>query len=269
MELMTLLEKLLKCLIFIVIGIVSNEILKKYLTSKVGKDTTTRLTSKHQQKKITTIKSMLNNFIKYIILIFVILSILAVFGINVKSILAGIGISAAILGLAFQDAAKDIIAGFTIITEDQYEIGDNVTINGFTGEVVFIGLRSTRVRDFKGATNIIANHAITEVINYNLHDSLALIDTPINREEDFVKIDKIFNKLKNKLDGNIPSTTGNITLYGIEKLNNNTFYYRLSVPCKPYTQFTVERVLRKEIKEALSKEKIKTLNTTVEVYNVK
>lgn len=72
------------------------------------------------------------------IIIFVALAILSLYGINVKSILAGVGITAAIVGLACQDIAKDLLAGIFIVAEDQYEIGDTIEIDGFMGEVVLL-----------------------------------------------------------------------------------------------------------------------------------
>ena len=84
-----------------------------------------------------------------ILVVVTFVAILANFGVNVKSILAGLGITAALVGLAFQDLAKDLIAGISIILEDQYEIGDTIEVNGFTGEVVSLGLRTTRIRNKK------------------------------------------------------------------------------------------------------------------------
>ena len=89
---------------------------------------------------------------------------------KLKRFICGIGvafgITAAIIGLAFQDIAKDFLAGISIVLEDQFEIGDTIEINDFRGEVVAFGLRTTRVKNYKGATKIIANHMINEVTNY-------------------------------------------------------------------------------------------------------
>ena len=76
------------------------------------------------KKRVNTILSIINNCLKYIVIFLTVLIILNSFGIDVSSILAGLGIVAAVLTLAFQDLAKDFIAGISIVVEDQFEIGD-------------------------------------------------------------------------------------------------------------------------------------------------
>ena len=125
------------------------------------------------KKRVNTTLSLINNCLKYIVIFLTVLLILNSFGINVSSILAGLGIVAAVLTLAFQDLAKDFIAGISIVMEDQFEIGDNVMINGFRGDVIAMGLKTTRIKDYKGAVQIISNHMITEVTNYSLLSYLA------------------------------------------------------------------------------------------------
>ena len=86
---------------------------------------TPKMKKQHQQRA-NTIRIVILNVIKYVIVFVVLLAILANFGINVKSIVAGLGITTAIIGLAFQDLAKDFIAGVSIITENQFEVGDTI-----------------------------------------------------------------------------------------------------------------------------------------------
>ena len=147
------------------------------------------------KKRVKTTLSIINNCLKYIIIFLTILVILNNFGINVSSILAGLGIVAAVLTLAFQDLAKDFIAGISIVLEDQFEIGDNVMINGFRGDVIAMGLKTTRIKDYKGAVQIISNHMITEVTNYSLNPSLAEVTISVDSDNDLDKVEKIIKKL--------------------------------------------------------------------------
>ena len=131
-------------IIYIIIGIVIYEIIKKI----INKMTKYNKNKQHYQR-VETVKSLILNIIKYVIVIIVILGILANFGVNVTSLVAGLGVTTAIIGLAFQDLAKDLIAGISIIIEAQYEVGDTIEVDGFMGEVEFIGLKTTRIRNFK------------------------------------------------------------------------------------------------------------------------
>ena len=104
-------------ILYIIVGIGIFKILKNMILKAIYRRKNLKAT---QKQRIQTLGYLIINIVKYIIVIFVILGILSIFGFNVKSILAGLGIGTAIIGLAFQDLAKDIIAGFSIITEGEY-----------------------------------------------------------------------------------------------------------------------------------------------------
>ena len=183
--------------------------------------------------------------------------------------MAGLGIGTAIIGLAFQDLAKDLIAGFSIITEGEYEIGDTIEYEGFMGEVVFIGLRTTRIRNFKGATKIIANHYMDNIINYSVNNSLAVVDVSIAYEIKEDLIDKTFKELCKKLNGKLEYATKDIEVWGVNDLADSAVVYRVVVETKPMKHIATERILRKEIKKAFDEAGVKIPYTQIEVHNGK
>lgn len=253
-------------IIYIIIGTLVFNIIKKI----INKTTISRKNIKATQKqRINTLRTLIINILKYIIVIFVILSILSLYGINVKSILAGLGIGTAIIGLAFQDLAKDIIAGFFIITEGSYEIGDVIEVDGFMGEVVFIGLRTTRIRNIKGATKIVSNHYMDKLINYSNNNSLAIVDVGIAYECNEEQIEAAFDKLFKEIDGKIPYATKQPEVWGVNDLAASSVVYRVVVETEPAKHFATERYLRKEIKKAFDKAHIKIPYQQVEVHNGK
>lgn len=261
------LKQLILPIIYIILGFCTYKILKRVI-EKATTATKNNLKS-HQKQRINTVRILILNIIKYIIVVFVILAILANFGINVKSIVAGLGITTAIVGLAFQDLAKDLIAGISIITEAQYEIGDTIEVDGFMGEVIFIGLKTTRIRNYKGATKIIANHNMDKIINYSLHSSLAVVDVSTGYEHSSKEVEDALEKLRIKLKGKIPNAKGDLQIWGINELADSGVIYRLAVEVDTMQQFTVERYLRKEIKEVFDKENIKIPYSQIEVHNGK
>ena len=252
--------------IYILIGIVVYKILKRIIDRSINIE---RITLKSHKQRAETIKMLILNIIKYITVILVLLAILSNFGINVKSILTGLGITTAIIGLAFQDLAKDLIAGISIITENQYEVGDTIEVDGFMGEVVFLGLKTTKIRDYKGATKIIANHNMEKIINYSLHDSLAVVDIGTSYENTTEEIEKVLTDLATNLKGKIKDATGDIEILGINRLADSAVEYRVTVPVKPMQQFVTERFLRKEIKNAFDKSGINIPYPQIEVHNGK
>ncbi len=255
-------------LLYILIGVITFLILKRLINNNLfyKKDL---LKKRHYKKKVETVRMMLTNLIKYIIIIIVILAILPVYGINVKSIVAGLGITAAILGLAFQDIAKDLLAGIFIISEDQYEVGDTIQIGDFMGEVTRIGLKTTRIKDIKGRTKIIANHNITEVINYNLEDSVAIIDVSVAYEENLDKVEKILESLAEELTNSLENLKGKVEILGINELDDSAVVYRITARVSSMEQFKTERIIRKKIKDRFEKEKIKIPYPQIEVHHEK
>lgn len=186
-------EQIIFPIIYIIIGFIIYKLLKKLVNNILLK--APKMKKQHQQRA-NTIRIVILNIIKYSIMVIVLLAILANFGINVRSIVAGLGITTAILGLAFQDLAKDLIAGITIITENQFEVGDTIEYDGFMGEVIFLGLKTTRIKDYRGAVKIIANHKLDTVINYSLNNYLAIIDLGISYDEDPEKVTKALEEIQ-------------------------------------------------------------------------
>ena len=231
------------------------------------------LNNKHlknkNKKRVKTTLSIINNCLKYIIIFLTILVILNNYGINVSSILAGLGIVAAVLTLAFQDLAKDFIAGISIVMEDQFEIGDNVMINGFRGDVIAMGLKTTRIRDYKGAVQIIANHMITEVTNYSLNPSLAEVTIAVDSDNDLDKVEKIIKKTIEKIDSTYENLKGNTELWGVEMVDQNSVTYKVAVKTKSGYDFEIQRNMRRDLQSALTAGNIKMPQTHMEVRNGK
>lgn len=221
------------------------------------------------KKRVNTILSIINNCLKYIVIFLTVLIILSSFGIDVSSILAGLGIVAAVLTLAFQDLAKDFIAGISIVVEDQFEIGDNVMINGFRGDVIAMGLKTTRIKDYKGAVQIISNHMITEVTNYSLNPSLAEVTIAVDSDNDLDKVEKIIRKTMDNIDKNYDFLKGQTELWGVEMVDQNSVTYKVAVKTKTGKEFDIQRKMRKDLQSALTKADIKMPQTHMEVRNGK
>ena len=210
---------------------------------------------------------LLKNITKYTVIIFLILAILTVYGVDVTSVLTGLGIVGVVLGLALQDLAKDIIAGFSIIFENQYAIGDTISINGFKGEVIFLGLKTTKIKNYEGQVKIVANRNATEVINYSMENSLAIVDIDVSYEEDNEKVEKVLTELATELTKTLPKLKGKVELLGIQELASSSVKYRMIAPTVSMEHFEIERKIRKEVKERLDKENIKIPYPQLEVHH--
>ncbi len=254
-------------LVYLLVGILFY-ILFRVAVKKILGYSKNRLSEK-QQKHLETIESLIVGLSKYVILLAVILATLATYGINVSSLLAGLGIATAVLGLAFQDMARDIIAGVSIVAQGLFEVGDIIEIDGFTGKVIALGLKTTRIQNWKGPVKIITNRNISEVINYTKTHSIAIVDVYASYDAPTEKVVEALEAVKKRLDGKLENTIDEIMVWGLMDLEESGVKYRISVKTEPYKHFKTQRIFRKEIKDEFVKRKIKIPYKQIVVHEEK
>ena len=159
--------------------------------------------SRIDQRRQKTINVLILNIIKYFLIVVAIIIILSMLGVNMNAVVASLGVVGVVVGLAFQDILKDFLSGISIIVEDQYKIGDTVTINDFKGEVLAIGFRTTRLKAYTGEVMIISNRNIQKVINHSFKSSKAIVDVMVSYEEDLLKVEKVLSEVCDKLSNEI------------------------------------------------------------------
>ena len=250
------------CISILINGVIKNVVHRFFHITKK------RLTTKEEKRTITVV-SLITNIIKYIIILIDVIIILGIYGIPTTSIIASLGAVGVVLGLALQDTLKDFVSGFFMITENQYRMGDWVDIGNFQGEVINIGLKTTQIRAYTGEVKIISNRTITEVINYNLANSLAIVDVPIPYEEDYEKAEDVLKKLCDHLTNTLEKIKGNVTLLGINEYGNQGLIYRITVDTIPTEHYGVQREIRKQVKKVLDENNIKMGYPQVVVHNGK
>ena len=138
-----------------VVGLICLYVILKNLIDKILNIRTKNL--KTDIRKINTLKSLFKNIIKYVLLFVGIVVILSLFGIDTITLLAGLGVVGVVVGLALQDILKDFFSGIFIIIENQFQVGDTIEVQGFKGEVIALGLKSTRIKKYTGEIKIVSN----------------------------------------------------------------------------------------------------------------
>jgi len=239
-------------IIYILIGIIlylviSNAI-KRISRIKIMKST------KAIDKRKETIITLINNIIKYLIAIVVILAILSVYGINTTSLIASLGIIGVVVGLAFQDIVKDFLAGIFIIFDNEYAVGDIVEINGFKGEVISLGLKTTKIKSYAGEVKILSNSSFTEVINYNLANDNLVITIPLSYDADIEKVEEILKNIAKDIKD--IKNANSMTLLGIDSFEDSCIKYAINIECMPTTKAPIKRTILKMIKKEFDKNNI-------------
>ena len=141
-------EKFYLPLLYIGIGIIIYSIITYTIkkVNKINSRVSNKIISKGNNKRKNTVIELIINIIKYIIAVIVIINILNVYKINTDKIIASLGIASVVIGLAFQDIIKDLLAGIFIVFDNAYAIGDWITVDNFKGEVISMGLKTTKIK---------------------------------------------------------------------------------------------------------------------------
>ncbi|MCF6465697.1 mechanosensitive ion channel family protein [Clostridium sp. Cult2] len=205
------------------------------------------------EKKINTLTAVLKNIMKYVLYFIGTVIILDMFNINTNSILATAGIGGLAIGFGAQSLVRDVITGFFILFEDQFSIGDYVKIDSYEGIVEELGVRVTKLRDFSGELHIIPNGNIKIVTNKTRGAMRALVKVSIAYEEDIDRAIKVLDEVCNRLKESNESIVEGPTILGVTDLAGYGIGLTIVAKTKPMDQWSVERALRKNIKEAFDK----------------
>ena len=176
-----------------------------------------------------TITSIGFSIAKIVVVLLVILIVLEINGVRVTSLIAGLGIAGAIVGLALQDLLKDILMGMQITWDGFFEIGDVVRYGSFEGVVVDFNLRTTRLRS-------IDDDSVLSVSNRNISEITKLSDQvflyiPLSYEESLKLSQELLEEGCRKAAA-IEGITECRNL-GLNNLNDSSVEWKIRVCCPP------------------------------------
>lgn len=241
---------------------IGEHLIKKFVEKQAESNAMLSLDSQRAKTLGEVLKSILKYSV-YFVGIAIIVSIL--FG-GISFTFASIGGIA--VGLGAQSLIKDLINGFFILFENQFGVGDHVTLGEFNGIVKSIGIRTTIIRDFTGDIHSIPNGSIIGVTNHSRNDIRFTVDVNISYEEDIEKvIEAIDTTCKAFKSENEEYISEPIDVTGIIALGISSVTIRVLGKAKPLNQWKMENELRKAIKLTLDKNKIEMPHPTTQVFN--
>ncbi|WAM35748.1 mechanosensitive ion channel family protein [Caldicellulosiruptor acetigenus] len=204
------------------------------------------------QKRIDTLAALFKSIIKYSIYFLVIVLILENFNVSIKTILAVAGIGGLAIGFGAQSLIKDVIAGLFLIIEDQLSVGDYVTIDGRSGTVKEMGIKTIKIQDYNGSIHIIPNGSIGAITNWSRHNSKAIVDVKLNTKMNFdevsLKLQEVFKEIEEEFKEDIVTPP---QIVGIVDTNWIEYTLRIVTETKPLRHWDLERAMRKKIIEKL------------------
>jgi len=246
-------------ILFISIGIFRLMKLFQYYSLK-------RYELKNQKRKITILKVTIS-MIDYSLKIVLVLALLAIWGVNVVPALAGLGILGLVIGFGAQDLMKDFIAGFFIIFEKHFDVGDIVEINGFKGEVIDIGLKTTKVMNWKKDVKLFNNASVQNAINYSFTESIAIVEVGVSYKEDIERVIAVLNAELPKMRPNNPDIIEDPVCVGVIAFADSSINLRVVARTNSEKQYAIERNLRNEIKKVMDKNDIEIPFMQIVLHN--
>jgi len=178
---------------------------------------------------------------------------------NIEPLLAGIGVAGLALGLGAQTLIKDWLGGLLVLLEDQIRIGDSVTINGISGVVEEINLRTTVVRGENGAVNIIANGLINTLSNMTREYAYYVFDTTLAHGANIDRALQILTQTGVELAADQVYKTmilAPIEVMGVDRLTERGVVVRARIKTVPSKQAVVGREFNRLMNDRLAAEGI-------------
>lgn len=259
-----LMKEILGPIVIIILSFIAYAISKK-IVKRIFKVNVKGLDAKRKK----TIMMLLMNTIKFFIIAVAIIGLLELYGFDTKSLIASLGVFAAVIALALQDLLKDFVAGISILIEGQYHIGDTITVGSFKGEVIAITLKTTRIKAYTGEIKILANRNISEVVNHTLDNSLAIVDISVAYDSDLDKVEDVLIKLCDRLSEEIEDLKGPVILLGVNELKDSSISYRITAETASMKHYGIQRKILKEAVNELNKNKIEIPFPQVVIHNGK
>jgi len=250
----------LKLLIALII-IAGFYILMRILTGAVSRLFTIRKINEHDslaQRQNETLLKLLQNAIRYVLGIVMLLTVLSQFGINITGLVASAGIAGLAISFGAKNLVQDIITGAFIIFERQFKVGDFVRVGLIEGVVTELGIRTTKLKGLNGEIHIIPNGQILQVTNFSVDNSFALVDVQVSYEEDLERVEQVLHQIANATTEKYTDMfIEPIQMLGVQTLGPSEVVYRLMAEVPPMQHFQAGRLIRKELKQGLELEGIK------------
>jgi moderate conductance mechanosensitive channel len=182
------------------------------------------------------------------------LQFLAAVGVNLAPLLASAGIAGVAIGLAAQNIVKDVLNGTLILVEDQFNVGDVVTLAGLTGTVEAMSLRKTTVRGGDGTRYVIPNSNITTVANQSADYSVATVNVSVDFSADPNQVMEILTRIGNEVR-NLPEYQSlflsDPQILGVDSVKGSQLIFPVVFKTRAQKQYGPMREFQRRVRLAL------------------
>ncbi len=204
-----------------------------------------------RQARLRALQSVLMSAISFVLGLVAILMIFQSVGINAVPILTTASVAGLAIGFGAQKLVRDVITGFFILMEDQYGVGDYVTIGGVTGVVDSLEMRTTRIRDASGKLHILSNGDISQVCNHSRGTLTMSVEYALAPSSDIDAVCSAINEVGASLAKDFPKdVVGAFKCEGMVQMTAASTAIRVTGAVSPPAQDRVRLELNRRIRNA-------------------
>ncbi len=210
--------------------------------------------------RVPTVRRALSDFKLGVILFVTLLVTMSQIGIPVASVITIGGLIAIAASFAAQNVVRDLLNGFLVLAEDQYVVGDFVSIGAFSGVVEHLNVRMVQVRDAAGSLITIPHSAVVQIVNQSRNWSRVDYRVPIDAGADLGAAIRIVARVADELANDAEwsdAILGPPEWVGIQSVSRGAIVVRAPIRTRPLRQFEVERELNARVLAALDGDGIK------------
>ena len=219
-----------------------------------------RESSERASQRATTLGAVTASAVRVVVWTMGLLAALSEIGINLGPLLAGASIVGVALGFGAQSLVRDVLSGFFILVEDQYGLGDSITVGDVSGVVEEVNLRLTRVRSADGTMWFVPNGEIRKVGNAALGSATVTVDVGVPRSCEVAAItEAVRDELARLSERSGPEPRVDFEapeLLGVETVSHDSYTLRVTARARPDDRSAVARLLRAAIASRLQRETV-------------
>lgn len=211
-------------------------------------------------QQLRTLASVIGSVGAVVIYFLAGMQLLPLFGIDARPILASAGIVGLAVGFGAQTLVKDVINGFFVLFENQYDIGDVIRVAGVSGTVEHMTLRHTLLRDANGTVHLIPNSEIKVVSNLTRDWSQVMLNVVTDYNEDSERIAKLLREVGSDIfhDANFSDVlVSEPEVPGLERVSGQEMEFLMMAKVRPGQQWRVARELRRRIRDCFGRNGVK------------
>ncbi|MGE0118875.1 MAG: mechanosensitive ion channel domain-containing protein [Dongiaceae bacterium] len=237
-----------------VLSEIVNELIERYIRRRQG-----QWQDAERHARLQTLLPLLRNAFRVLLVVMVALIVLSELGLNIAPLLAGAGVAGLAIGFGAQTLVKDVITGIFILAEDTIAIGDVIDLDGRSGVVEAMTIRTIRLRDVAGAVHTIPFSSVATIKNMTKDFAYAVFDIGVSYREDIDRVMSVVREIGAGLQSDPlfqRSILEPIDVQGVNQLDESSVKIRARIKTRPMRQWDVAREFNRRLKQVFDEKGI-------------